>query len=99
MSAGMGKTMMNKLAAGFLGLVILGGAVSAVLAEDKPPAAENATPVYPLKEPREQKWTFAGPFGYYDKAQLQRGLKVYAEVCSACHSMNLVPFRTLADLG
>ena len=36
---------------------------------------------------------------HYDKAQLQRGLKVYKEVCSACHSMNLVPFRTLEDLG
>ena len=44
-------------------------------------------------------WSFAGPFGTYDKAQLQRGLKVYKEVCSACHSMNLVAFRTLEDLG
>ncbi len=35
-------------------------------------------------------WSFAGPFGKYDKAQLQRGLKVYTEVCSACHSMNLL---------
>src|SRR5690606_37779029 len=40
-----------------------------------------------------------GPFGTYDKAQLQRGLKVYKEVCAACHSMNLVAFRTLQDLG
>ena len=31
--------------------------------------------------------------------QLQRGLKVYKEVCAACHSLNLVPFRTLEDLG
>jgi cytochrome c1 len=30
---------------------------------------------------------------------LQRGLKVYVEACSACHSMNLVAFRTLEDLG
>jgi ubiquinol-cytochrome c reductase cytochrome c1 subunit len=37
-------------------------------------------------KPKEQKWSFAGPFGKYDKAQLQRGLKVYKEVCSACHS-------------
>jgi ubiquinol-cytochrome c reductase cytochrome c1 subunit len=99
MRAAMGATMMNKLVAGFLALAIFGGVTTAVFAEDKKPAAENATPVYPLKEPREQKWTFAGPFGYYDKAQLQRGLKVYTEVCSACHSMNLVPFRTLSDLG
>lgn len=46
-----------------------------------------------------QSWTFAGPFGRFDKGQLQRGYKVYKEVCSACHSMKLVAFRTLADEG
>ncbi len=30
---------------------------------------------------------------------MQRGLKVYKEVCAACHSMKLVAFRTLEDLG
>lgn len=54
---------------------------------------------YPIKKPAEQDWSFAGPFGHYDKGQLQRGLKVYVEVCAACHSMELVAFRTLADLG
>jgi ubiquinol-cytochrome c reductase cytochrome c1 subunit len=44
-------------------------------------------------------WKHAGPFGTFDKAQLQRGLQVYREVCSACHSMNLVAIRTLSDLG
>ncbi|MBL8576758.1 MAG: cytochrome c1 [Mesorhizobium sp.] len=62
-------------------------------------AAPAAAAEYPLKKPREQDWSFAGPFGTYDKGQLQRGLKVYKEVCSACHSLNLVAFRTLADLG
>ncbi|PZM13805.1 cytochrome c1 [Rhizobium tubonense] len=91
---------MNKFVAGLLSLVLIGGLTSVVaVAEETKPAAEAALPTYPIKEPREQKWTFAGPFGYYDKQQLQRGLKVYAEVCSACHSMNLVPFRTLQDLG
>ena len=56
-------------------------------------AAEDA-PV-----PPKQKWSFAGPFGKFDKAQLQRGLKVYKEVCSACHSLKLVAFRTLEELG
>lgn len=46
-----------------------------------------------------QSWSFAGPFGRFDKAQLQRGYKVYKEVCSTCHSMNLVSFRNLADEG
>lgn len=50
---------------------------------------------FPIRAPREQDWSFAGPFGTYDKGQLQRGLKVYKEVCAACHSMKLVSFRTL----
>ncbi len=54
---------------------------------------------FPIKKPEEMAWSFAGPFGHYDKGQLQRGLKVYKEVCSACHSMKLVPFRALEDLG
>jgi ubiquinol-cytochrome c reductase cytochrome b/c1 subunit len=49
--------------------------------------------------PAKQKWSFAGPFGKFDQAQLQRGFKVYREVCSTCHSLNLVAFRNLADPG
>ncbi|WP_425312608.1 cytochrome c1 [Martelella limonii] len=59
----------------------------------------GGTPHYPLKHPHNMEWSFSGPVGTYDRAQLQRGLKVYKEVCSACHSMDLVPFRTLTDLG
>ena len=40
-----------------------------------------------------------GPFGKFDKAQLQRGFQVYSEVCSACHSMSLVAFHDLEGLG
>lgn len=54
---------------------------------------------FPVLPPKQVDWSFAGPFGHYDKAQLQRGLQVYKEVCSACHSMHLVSFRTLEDLG
>jgi len=62
-------------------------------------AAEGETPQYPINKPRHVDWSFAGPFGTYDKGQLQRGLKVYTEVCAVCHSMNRVAFRSLADLG
>ncbi len=48
---------------------------------------------------RDHTWGFEGPFGKFDQAQLQRGYKVYREVCSACHSMDLVYFRTLAEKG
>ena len=40
-----------------------------------------------------------GPFGKFDQLQLQRGLQVYTEVCSACHGLKYVPIRTLADPG
>jgi len=45
------------------------------------------------------KFSFDGPFGKYDQSQLQRGLQVYTEVCSACHGLKYVPLRTLTDLG
>ena len=46
-----------------------------------------------------QKWSFAGPFGSFDRAQLQRGFKVYRENCSACHGLRQVAFRNLAEEG
>lgn len=42
-------------------------------------------------------FSFEGPFGTYDQNQLQRGLQVYTEVCSACHGLRYVPIRTLGD--
>jgi ubiquinol-cytochrome c reductase cytochrome c1 subunit len=44
-------------------------------------------------------FSFEGPFGSYDQMQLQRGLQVYTEVCSACHGLRYVPLRTLGDPG
>ena len=44
-------------------------------------------------------WSFAGPFGTVRPAQLQRGFKVYREVCQACHSLSRVAFRNLAEQG
>jgi cytochrome c1 len=49
--------------------------------------------------PPRLNWSFAGPFGKYDVGQIQRGLKVYHDVCSNCHSLSLVAFRNLADAG
>jgi len=70
-------------------------------AHDLAAAAEHsaATSHYPILKPHNLGWSFAGPFGKYDKGQLQRGLKIYKEVCSACHSMKMVPFRNLEELG
>lgn len=46
-----------------------------------------------------QSWSFSGPFGLFDRAQLQRGLKVYREVCQTCHSLSMVSFRNLTEAG
>src|SRR6476619_562277 len=50
-------------------------------------------------EPRALHLKSDGPFGKFDKAQLQRGFQVYSEVCSACHSLKMVSFRDLKVLG
>ena len=44
-------------------------------------------------------FSFEGPFGTYDQFQLQRGLQVFTESCSACHGLKFVPLRTLGDEG
>jgi ubiquinol-cytochrome c reductase cytochrome b/c1 subunit len=49
--------------------------------------------------PPRVKWSFSGPFGTYDQGQLQRGFKVYKEVCAVCHSIQMVAFRNLAEPG
>jgi ubiquinol-cytochrome c reductase cytochrome c1 subunit len=51
------------------------------------------------QEPRDVAFSTDGPFGKFDRPQLQRGFQVYKEVCSACHSLRRVAFRNLADLG
>lgn len=47
----------------------------------------------------QEKWTFDGPFGTYDRASVQRGFQVYKEVCSACHGLHLLSYRNLVDIG
>lgn len=81
----------------FSGMLIISFGNTAYTAMQEPavPTAEHEF----HKHPKEVKFAHDGAFGKYDKAQLQRGLKVFSEVCSACHSMNLVAFRDFADLG
>jgi ubiquinol-cytochrome c reductase cytochrome c1 subunit len=71
-------------------LIVLAGAQ---IAGTRPAAASEA-----LKPPA-QSWSFGGMFGTFDRAALQRGFQVYKEVCSACHSMNLMSYRHLRALG
>lgn len=62
-------------------------------------AEEGETPHYPLEHIELQRWSFAGWFGRYDQAQLQRGFQVYREVCASCHGLDLVAFRHLGLEG
>ena len=83
-----GKKVAASIAAALIaGSVLLAGGVQQARAADHAPT------------PPSQTWSFAGPFGKFDRGALQRGYKVYKEVCASCHSMNLVHFRNLADPG
>jgi ubiquinol-cytochrome c reductase cytochrome c1 subunit len=65
-----------------------------------PPAEQQASyAFYEHGEGPEGGFSFDGPMGKWDVAQLQRGYQVYKEVCSACHSLKFVAFRNLAELG
>ncbi len=44
-------------------------------------------------------FSFDGMFGAFDQMQLQRGLQIYTEICSACHGLEHVAIRTLGDEG
>lgn len=56
-------------------------------------AAEGET------ELKHVEWSFDGPFGTFDRAQLQRGFQVYKEVCAACHGMKYMSYRNLGEPG
>jgi ubiquinol-cytochrome c reductase cytochrome b/c1 subunit len=73
-----------------IALMIAGGLVIGTAGQAR--AEESDTPPA-------QKWSFSGPFGKYDRGSLQRGLKVYKEVCSNCHSLSYIAFRNIADPG
>jgi ubiquinol-cytochrome c reductase cytochrome c1 subunit len=75
--------------------IIVSGAV-ALAALGLGAAAIAAEGHIPLKH---QHWHFKPPFGTYDRASAQRGFQVYQEVCAACHSLSLVAYRNLVDLG
>ncbi len=82
----MGRTVWGRLLAGLAAL--------ATLLAVGPAGAKTSS-----LEPKNVHFSFEGPLGKFDTGALQRGYKVYAEVCSACHSMNLMYYRNLAQPG
>jgi ubiquinol-cytochrome c reductase cytochrome c1 subunit len=74
--------------------VLIAGFAAALLGLCAPALAAGETPV-----PPQLSWSFQGPFGKFDRAQLQRGFKVYREVCASCHGLSYIRFRNLAEPG
>lgn len=75
-------------------LLVTGVIAAASLATAAVAIAAGTTPHPPHKH-----WHFQGPFGTYDRAAAQRGYQVYQEVCAACHSLSLLAYRNLMELG
>ena len=96
-----------------LAALIAGSAVGFALAQTPPSEAPELSPatVQPTPPPagppveletlppKEVAWSFDGPFGTYDRAALQRGFQVYKDICAACHSLEHIAFRHLAEEG
>jgi ubiquinol-cytochrome c reductase cytochrome c1 subunit len=84
----------------FFTVMVLWAFVTGAYTQATDPAAETAEAAFHLEaEAPEGGYSFDGLVPAWDVAQLQRGYQVYKEVCSACHSLNHVAFRDLADLG
>ena len=62
-------------------------------------ALQPAAAATSAQDPMDVHWSYEGPFGRFDQEQLQRGYKVYHDVCSACHSMRLMSYRNLGQPG
>ena len=86
------------LIAPVVGLGFILALVFSVIVTPHEEAEESATHRFHL-EPKELHLASNGALGRFDRQQLQRGFQVYKEVCSACHSLRLVAFRDLTEIG
>ena len=73
-------------------IILAAAAVFALAA----PVALNAAEHIEIPE---EEWSFNGVFGKFDQAQVQRGFQVYKDVCAACHSLRMLSYRNLVELG
>ena len=73
--------------------LVAGAAASLAFAAPAAFAAEDA------EHPEEHAYSFEGPFGTYDRAQLQRGFLVYKQVCASCHGLEHMSYRNLGEPG
>jgi len=89
---------MVRILAFFVGLGFVAALIFSIIVTPFASTEESVTEEF-HKQPKTLALASDGPFGRYDKQQLQRGMQVYNEVCSACHSLNLVNFYSLEGLG
>lgn len=75
--------------------LLLAGALVAALA--MPSGAAVAAGDY-VTPPR-HSWSFSGPFGTFDREQLQRGFLVFRQACASCHGLEYISFRNFAEPG
>jgi ubiquinol-cytochrome c reductase cytochrome b/c1 subunit len=76
-------------------VVLAVGLGAAFVGGPRPAAAQEHADVQPPRN----TWSFAGPIGKFDRGQLQRGFKVYHDVCQTCHGLTLLSFRNLGEEG
>lgn len=82
---------MRKLTSLCIGAAALGALALTVAAAPSALAAGKSVDVI------DHDWSFEGPFGTFDAAELQRGWQVYSEVCAGCHAMQYLSYRDLGD--
>lgn len=81
----------------FSGWLLVSAVLGGVAYVSEPPAKTVESQFH--HHPKHVSFSFDGPLGKYDRAQLQRGFQVYKEVCSACHGLGQVAFRDLEQIG
>lgn len=82
---------------GFAGVLLISLVVNLVEYVQSPPEPTAEHEFH--RRAKDLKLSSDGPFGRFDPQQLQRGFQVYKEVCAGCHSLSLVSFRDLHQLG
>ena len=82
---------------GFAGVLLISLVVNLVGYFQAPPEATAEHEFH--RHPKALSLQSDGPFGTFNRQQLQRGFQVYKEVCAGCHSLSLVSFRDLHQLG
>ncbi|WP_420381377.1 cytochrome c1 [Novosphingobium sp.] len=83
----------------FFAAALLWSFAIGAIGQIREPDPSTAVKEFHLAPKEDIAFSFDGPFGKFDKQQLQRGFQVYKEVCSNCHAMKQIAFRNLVDLG